>query len=142
MISIAMKDSSGIKYSEHILKLAVGASQYVFPTQNLFSVGDIICFDSHVDSSSKWHSSDESVLRIDSDSGIGQVLSSRLRHGTKITVYKGDRNTGSLKFDLEIKDADKIEFTKSYDVMSGENYRASLVIKNHHQIDKITNLVS
>lgn len=142
MIAIALRDSAGIKYNKDFLKLSVGASQYIFPSKLLFSVGDIICFDSHVDSSSKWYSADESILSINEESGVGLVTASRLKHGDKVSVYQGGRNSGSLKFDLEVREADKIEFVKSHDIMNGEKYRAHLVVKNHVQIEKLTNVFS
>lgn len=75
--------------------------------------------------------------------GIGRVLSSRAKFGEKIVVTNGDRLFGHMKYDLDIRVADKIDFyKKSYDIFNGENYLGLLLIKNHLQLDKVSNLVS
>lgn len=48
-----------------ILSSLVGFFSYFFFLQTIFSVGDIICFDSPLSSTSNWYSSDERVLSID-----------------------------------------------------------------------------
>lgn len=42
------------------------------------------------------------------ETGVGQVISNRIKHGDKVNVYQGAKSTGSLKFDLEIREADKV----------------------------------
>lgn len=74
--------------------------------------------------------------------GVGRVLSSRAKFGEKIVVTNGDRHFGHIKYDLEIRAADKIDFYKKYDIFNGENYFGLLLIKNHLQLDKVSNLVN
>lgn len=74
--------------------------------------------------------------------GVGRVLSSRAKFGEKIVVTNGDRHYGHIKYDLEIRAADKIDFYKTHDIFNGENYLGRLLIKNHLQLDKVSNLVN
>lgn len=73
--------------------------------------------------------------------GVGRVLASRAKFGEKITVTNGDARAGHIKFDLEIREADQINFQKTYDIFNGASYSGMLLIKNHQQIDKTSNLV-
>lgn len=69
------------------------------------------------------------------------MLTSRSKYGEKIVVTNGENKIGNIKYDLEIREADNIGFLKSFDIFNGENYQGHLLIKNHLQIDKISNLV-
>lgn len=70
--------------------------------------------------------------------GTARVLSNKL---SKVSVIHGDRISGNLKFDLDIYVSDKIEFTtSSNEIFNGVNYKKHLLIKNHLQFDKKTNL--
>lgn len=73
--------------------------------------------------------------------GLANVVSSNSKYTEKVAVRHGNLKLGSaINYNIEIRDADKIEFTKTYDIFNGESYKAFLVIKNHAEIDKLTNL--
>ncbi|XP_061397212.1 nuclear pore membrane glycoprotein 210 [Musca vetustissima] len=143
MIAISLKDATGVKHAEDYIKLSVGDSKHIYPTKTIFSVGDIICFDSPLPLSSIWMSSDEQIISIDSRTGVGRVLGNRYKLGEKVLVTNGDKASGNfIKYDVEVRDADVIQFEKSYDIFSGSLYRGHFVVRNHLQVDKFTNLVS
>lgn len=141
MLSIALRDAESVKYDEDFVKLAVSNSKTKFPTKTVFSVGDIICFDSPLVSIHNWVSSDESILSIDNHAGIGRVIRSRSNFGEQVSVTNGNERFGHINYDLEIREADSIEFFRREDIFNGKSYKGHLVIKNHLQLDKITNLV-
>lgn len=142
MLSIGLKDVDSVRYDEDFVKLSVSKTSNKFPTKTIFSVGDIICFDSPLASINNWQSSDETIVRVDRNTGIGHVLSSRSKFGEPVTVMNGNERSGYIKYDLEIRDADSVEFFKTNDIFNGKNYKAHLVIKNHLQIDKLFNLIT
>lgn len=141
MLSIALRDSESVKYDEDFVKLAVSNSKTKFPTHTVFSVGDIICFDSPLVSIHNWVSSDESIISVDNHMGIGRVVGSRSKFGEQVAITNGNEHFGHIKYDLEIREADSIEFFRREDIFNGKSYKGHLVIKNHLQVDKITNLV-
>lgn len=144
MLSVSLKNAVGIKYNEDFVKLSVSKSTGKFPSKKIFSVGDIICFDSPLVSIGDWTTSDETILRIDKTTGIGIARSSH--HGSKfgdqVTITNGNEDSGFIKYDLEIREADTIEFYQINDIFNGQNYKANLIIKNHLQIDKLSNLIA
>lgn len=142
ILSISLKDAANVKYNEDFIKLSVSKSSSRFPTHKIFSVGDIICFESPLASASEWTSSDESILRLDQSSGAGIVKASRSKFGEQISVVNGDEQHGYIKYDIEIREADSIEFHQKSDIFNGKNYKGHLIIKNHLQLDKQTNLIS
>lgn len=144
MISISLKNAAGVKYNEDFVKLSVSKSTSKFPTKKIFSVGDIICFDSPLVSVGDWTSSDETVLRVDKTTGIGltQQIHQNGKFGDQVTVTNGNEQFGFIKYDLEIREADTIEFYQINDIFNGKNYKANLIIKNHLQIDKLSNLIA
>ncbi|XP_055917855.1 nuclear pore membrane glycoprotein 210 [Eupeodes corollae] len=142
MIAISLKDTTGVKHAEDYIKLSVLESGNIFPTKTIFSVGDIICFDSPLTVSSHWSSSDERIVSIDRNTGVGKVLGNRFKLGEKVVVTNGDKTGSFLKYDVEVRDADKIEFFKSYDIFSGTSYRGHLIVRNHLQVDKFANLIA
>lgn len=142
MLAIALKDSNSVKHNEDFVKFAVSKSKSKFPTKAIFSVGDVICFESPLAAVSNWHSSDEAIIRVDRHAGVGRVISTRSQFGEPVTVTNGDAATGHIKYDLEIREADNVEFYKSNDIFNGKSYKGHLVIRNHLQLDKLTNLVS
>lgn len=146
MLLISLKDKTGVKYGEDYLKLVVGETSVVFPEKTVFSVGDIICFESPLlGTVADWYSSDDNLVRIDSASGIARIVSSRrgLAGGEeKVFINHGDRSSGGLRFGIDVLEADRIEFFKSYDIFNGQKYRAHLVIKNHQQLDKFVNVIA
>lgn len=68
-------------------------------------------------------------------------MAAHSRFPNKVTVSSGDDAHGHVNYDLEVRDADHIEFPKSYDIFNGEAFKAFVVIKNHLQIDKFSNIV-
>nr|NP_001260714.1 glycoprotein 210 kDa, isoform B [Drosophila melanogaster]NP_610184.2 glycoprotein 210 kDa, isoform A [Drosophila melanogaster]A1Z6H7.1 RecName: Full=Nuclear pore membrane glycoprotein 210; Short=Nuclear pore protein gp210; AltName: Full=Glycoprotein 210 kDa; AltName: Full=Nuclear pore membrane glycoprotein gp188; AltName: Full=Nucleoporin Nup210; Short=Nup210; Flags: Precursor [Drosophila melanogaster]AOQ12760.1 Gp210-PA [synthetic construct]AAF57309.2 glycoprotein 210 kDa, isoform A [Drosop len=144
VIGISLKDSTGVKHSMDFIKLSVVESDNLFPTKTIFSVGDIICFDSPLTLSSTWRSSNEQIVYINKHTGIAQVLSHRLKPGEKIEITNGDetKRGGFLKYDLEVRESDTILFVKSVDTFSGPEYRGQLVIRNHLQSEKYSNLIA
>lgn len=144
MLSVSLKNAVGVKYNEDFVKLSVSKSTGKFPSKKIFSVGDIICFDSPLVSVDDWITSDESVLRIDRQTGIGIACSSRqsAKFGEQVTVTNGNDQHGFIKYDLEIREADTIEFYQINDIFNGKNFKANLIIKNHLQVDKLSNLIA
>ncbi|XP_030369021.1 nuclear pore membrane glycoprotein 210 [Scaptodrosophila lebanonensis] len=144
MIAISLKDITGVKHAEDYIKLSVAESEHIFPTKTIFSVGDIICFDSPLTLSSIWTSSNEQIVAINKNTGIARVLKHRHKLGEKIVVTSGDKVGlgGYLKYDLEVRESDAILFAKTLDIFSGSEYRAHLVLRNHIQTDKHTNLIA
>lgn len=74
--------------------------------------------------------------------GIGTVIASGATFVEQVTITNGNIKNGFVAYDLEIRDADKIAFIKSSDVFNGENYRGHVLVRNHLQIDKTSNVVS
>lgn len=142
MMAIALRDAESVKYDEDFVKLAVSNSKTKFPTKTVFSVGDIICFDSPLVSINNWVSSDETIISVDKYGGVGRVISSRSKFGEQVFVTNGNEQFGYIKYDLEIREADSIEFFRREDFFNGKSYKGHLVIKNHLQLDKISNLVN
>lgn len=144
MLSISLKNAVGIKYNEDFVKLSVSKSTGKFPSKKIFSIGDIICFDSPLVSVGDWSTSDETVLRIDKTTGIGVACGSRqsAKFGEQVTVTNGDEQHGFIKYDLEVREADTIEFYAINDIFNGKKFNANLIIKNHLQVDKPSNLIA
>ncbi|XP_055533000.1 nuclear pore membrane glycoprotein 210 [Wyeomyia smithii] len=145
MLLISLKDKTGVKFGEDYLKLVVGETAAFFPEKTDFSVGDIVCFESPLlGSVADWYSSDEGSVRIDSTSGIARVISARRGTGgdDKVHISHIDRQSGGLRMTVNVLEADRIEFFKSYDIFNGQQYRAHLVIKNHVQVDKFVNVIA
>ncbi|XP_017017075.1 nuclear pore membrane glycoprotein 210 [Drosophila kikkawai] len=142
VLAIRLRDPTGVKYAEDYIKLAVVESEQIYPTKTIFSVGDIICFDSPLTFSSIWSSSHEQIVTIDKHSGIARVLSHRHKLGEKVIITSGEEanHGGFLKYDMEIRESDAILFAKSFDIFSGPEYRGQLVLRNHIQSDKYSNL--
>lgn len=91
---------------------------------------------------SHWQSSDERFLAVENYSGVGVALNGRYQQAKKITVTTGAGNTSYVKYAIEIRDADKIGFLRPFDIFSGHSYLAHLVIRNHLQVDKTSNLIA
>ncbi|XP_053664200.1 nuclear pore membrane glycoprotein 210 [Anopheles marshallii] len=150
MMVVALRDQTGVKFGEDFLKLVVGEESggLVFPGRGVFAVGDVVCFSSPlVSADARWSSSDESLVKIDPKTGVAQILgSSSATSGTStedvVTIRHGDRRHGGISFNVDVLEADRIEFFKSYDIFNGNSYRGHLVIKNHMQVDKLVNVIA
>ncbi|XP_055603994.1 nuclear pore membrane glycoprotein 210-like [Uranotaenia lowii] len=147
MLQISLKDKNGVKFSDDYVKLVVGETTAVFPEKSVYSVGDIVCFASPLlGTVADWKSSDEGLVKIDARNGIAQIVASRTRvpagKDEKVYIRHGDHRSGGLRFGIDILEADRIEFFKSYDVFNGQQYRGHLVIKNHQQLDKFVNVIA
>ncbi|XP_058055409.1 nuclear pore membrane glycoprotein 210 [Anopheles bellator] len=147
MLVVALRDQTGVKFAEDYIKLVVGeqSGAVVTPNQRLFSVGDVVCFSSPLLSSElRWSSSDESLVNIDPKTGVARVIGSRGGSGAtgEVLISHGDRRAGGIAFSIEVLEADRIEFFKSYDILNGHSYRGHLVIKNHQQHDKLVNVIA
>lgn len=53
----------------------------------------------------------------------------------------GTLGVTAVTYELDIRPADKIQFRKHFDIFNGETYKANIVIGNHLQQDKISNLI-
>ncbi|KAG4071558.1 hypothetical protein HA402_011712 [Bradysia odoriphaga] len=140
MLAVSLKDTAGVKYAEDFIKLSVAQSHHIFPTQTIFSVGDIICFDSPLTYPANWISTDKAVIEVDNNSGVGRVLAGGSKFGEKVRIVNGDQKHDYYKYELEIREADVIEFMKPHSIFNGENFRGYLILKNHIQNDKISNV--
>lgn len=69
MLAVSLKDSVAVKYDSDYIKLSVGKSVNNFPTKKMFSVGDVICFDSPLASTSNWASSNNNIVRVEGHLG-------------------------------------------------------------------------
>ncbi|XP_017061137.1 nuclear pore membrane glycoprotein 210 [Drosophila ficusphila] len=144
VIAISLKDPTGVKHAEDYVKLSVLDSENIFPTKTIFSVGDIICFNSPLTLSSIWSSSNEQIVSVNKHTGIGRVLNHRQKLSEKVEIFNGDetKRGGFIKYDLEVRESDAIVFAKSLDIFSGPEYRGQLVLRNHLQSDKYSNLIA
>nr|XP_040219055.2 nuclear pore membrane glycoprotein 210 [Anopheles coluzzii] len=150
MMVVALRDQTGVRFGEDFLKLVVGdeTSGLAFPGRGVFAVGDVVCFSSPLLSSdARWSSSDEALVKIDAKTGVAQVLASSASTGGTgsdgtVTIRHGDRRHGGISFSVDVLEADRIEFFKSYDIFNGQSYRGHLVIKNHLQMDKLVNVIA
>ncbi|XP_062541443.1 nuclear pore membrane glycoprotein 210 [Armigeres subalbatus] len=146
MLLISLKDKIGVKHGEDYLKLVVGETTAIFPEKTVFSVGDIVCFESPLlGLFADWSSSDEGLVQINPTSGVAKIVSSRraISGGEeKVHISHGDARSGGLRFAVDVLEADHIEFFKSYDVFNGQKYQGHLVIKNHQQLDKFVNVIA
>uniref|UniRef100_A0A182PCE7 BIG2 domain-containing protein n=1 Tax=Anopheles epiroticus TaxID=199890 RepID=A0A182PCE7_9DIPT len=150
MMVVALRDQTGVRFGEDFLKLVVGdeTSGLAFPGRGVFAVGDVVCFSSPLLSSeARWSSSDESLVKIDPKTGVAQVLATSTSVGgtgaeETVTIRHGDRRHGGISFSIDVLEADRIEFFKSYDIFNGQSYRGHLVIKNHLQMDKLVNVIA
>ncbi|XP_055379498.1 nuclear pore membrane glycoprotein 210 [Condylostylus longicornis] len=140
MLSISLKDNTGVKYAEDYIKLSVSESKYIYPTKTIFSSGDIICFESPLTLETFWTSSADRLVKIDSVTGIAKVIAVRNKFNEKVVITNMGSTGNFIKYDLEIRESDMIEFQKTYDIFSGTSYQAYLVIKNHLQSDKYSNM--
>lgn len=82
------------------------------------------------------------MLTIFNFTGVGRILASGSKFGEKVKIVNGDQKYDYYKYELEVREADIIEFIKSHSIFNGENYRGHLIIKNHIQSDKTSNVVS
>lgn len=145
ILAVSLDKNVGVKYNEDFIKLPVSKSHRKFPDVKTFSTGDIICFASPLKMpDDSWHSSDETILSIDKTTGIGFVKSSAssTRNTELVTVSNGHMAQGYIKYDLEIRDADSIEFYQSDNVFNEKSFTAYLIIKNHLQYDKMSNVIA
>ncbi|XP_059614820.1 nuclear pore membrane glycoprotein 210 [Phlebotomus argentipes] len=139
MLSIGLKDILGVKYSEDFVKLSVQQMKTTFPDGKIVTVGDIVCFESALTTTASWFSSDDSLISIDQDSGVAIVTSV----GTgKVSIFHGSPNFIQVTHNLEVREANQITFATTFDIFNGEMYRAPLVIRNHVQTTKTSNLLS
>uniref|UniRef100_A0A182KGX6 BIG2 domain-containing protein n=1 Tax=Anopheles christyi TaxID=43041 RepID=A0A182KGX6_9DIPT len=150
MMVVALRDQTGVRFGEDFLKLVVGdeTSGLAFPGRGIFAVGDVVCFSSPLLSSeARWTSSDEALVKIDPQTGVAQVIATSASAGgtgaeDTVTIRHGDRQHGGISFSVDVLEADRIEFFKSYDIFNGQSYRGHLVIKNHLQLDKLVNVIA
>lgn len=145
ILAVSLDKNVGVKYNEDFIKLPVHKSCRTFPDVKTFSSGDIICFASPLKlSEDSWHTSDENILSIDKMTGIGFVKSSasNTRNIELVTVSNGHMAQGYIKYDLEIRDADSVEFYQSHDIFNEKSFTAHLIIKNHLQYGKISNVIA
>lgn len=142
MLSVALDEHVGVKYNEDFIKLAVSKSSGRYPTVKTFSMGDIICFESPLISamSDAWHSSDESIVWVDKSTGVGRVKASASKTVETVTIANGNVARGLIKYDLEIREADSVEFYQSDEIFNERSFTAHLIMKNHLQYDKISNV--
>uniref|UniRef100_A0A182Q5Y5 BIG2 domain-containing protein n=1 Tax=Anopheles farauti TaxID=69004 RepID=A0A182Q5Y5_9DIPT len=155
MMVVALRDQTGVKFGEDFLKLVVGDETSgglgTFPGRGVFAVGDVVCFSSPLLSpDARWTSSDESRVKIDAKTGVAQVLGTSASgtngagtmEDTTVTIRHGDRRHGGISFTVDVLEADRVEFFKSFDIFNGQTYRGHLVVKNHQQLDKLVNVIA
>lgn len=144
MLLISLKDKTGVKYGEDYVKLVVGMTSTVFPDETVFSVGDLVCFESPLHGSdTDWNSSDNNLVQIDPVNGVARIMSPRrgAADNGKVYITHGNQRSVGLRFAIDVLEADEVEFIQSYGVFNGGKYRAPLVIKNHDQLTKTANVI-
>uniref|UniRef100_A0A1B0DJU9 Nuclear pore membrane glycoprotein 210 n=1 Tax=Phlebotomus papatasi TaxID=29031 RepID=A0A1B0DJU9_PHLPP len=139
VLAIGLRDVPGIKYGQDYVKLAVQQTKNTFPEGRIFTVGDIICFESALTAAANWFSSDEGLVAIDQDSGIAIVTSMGIG---KVSIFHGSPNFIQVTHNLELREANQVTFLTTFDIFNGEVYTAPLVIRNHIQTSKTSNLLS
>lgn len=108
ILAITLKDSAGIKYPEDFIKLAVKSPEGLFSKQLIATVGDVICFESPLSESFRWHSNSDSIV-MQSNTGIGRIIS---KSSSNIIVYHGEVRGTYIDYELDIRDADKVRYDK------------------------------
>ncbi|XP_063703101.1 nuclear pore membrane glycoprotein 210 isoform X2 [Culicoides brevitarsis] len=138
VLSVYLKDQNEVKYPDDYIHLIVNESNTLYPKQREFSVGDIICFDSPLAGSLKWHSQDPDSISVIAETGVAHVHTAK--NTEVIITHSGDSQFSYFEFGLFIKELDKIEFIKKNDIFNGERYFGKLVLKNHLQLEKNMNV--
>lgn len=138
ILAVSLLDSTGIRYAEDFVKLAVKGPTGIFAKKLLATTGDIICFESPLAAGS-WHSLSSDVIL--HGPTVGRVLPTSALQKSSF-VRHGDKNGVHINIELDIRQPDRVQFRKSSDVFNGETYRGLFTISNHQQLEKSTNLLA
>lgn len=138
LLAISLRDAVGIKNAEDYIKLAVKAPLGIFNKKLLVTTGDIVCFESLLSGNTFWQSSSSEVLL---QGSVGRVIQAPVLH-TSVFVRNGDKNGFHMNFELDVRQPDRIQFQKAFDIFNGETYRGFFTISNHQQVDKRTNIIA
>lgn len=133
-----LRDATGMKYPEDYVKLSVAAPVGIFNRKFIVTTGDLICFESPLAAGFPWHSFNSEVLLLHGT--VGRVLASLANQ--KLSVHNGQKFGIYMDFELDVRQPDRIQFHKSFDIFNGETHRGYFTISNHQQIDKKTNLIA
>lgn len=138
VLAVSLRDSSGIKYSEDYVKLAVKSTAGVFSKKLLVTTGDLICFESPLSEDFPWYSLNSEVLLM--HGSVGRVVAPPSNQ--KLTVHNGDKNGIFVSYELDVVQPDKVLFQKNFDIFNGETCRGFFTISNHQQTNKQINLIT
>lgn len=130
IISITLKDSSGMKYKDDYIKLSIQETG-MFSRQIQATLGDVICFESPLKNSYQWKSGNSELLNMKGSVGYVQgVLNGESR---KVIVHHGSSADFFMNYEININYPDHLEFEKKSDIFNGQNYRALFTMSNHYQ---------
>lgn len=138
VLEMSLRDSSGIKYPEDYVKLAVRAPTGIFNKKLLVTTGDLICFESPLTDGYPWHSFNSEVLLL--HGSVGRVLASQANQ--KVAVHNGQKFGLYVSYELDVRHPDRIQFEKGFDIFNGETYHGYFTISNHLQTNKHSNLIT
>lgn len=138
VLAVSLRDSSGIKYQEDYVKLVTRSPPGIFNKNLLLTTGDIVCFDTPLSDGLGWQSFNSEVLLLHGK--IGRVLAAPLSY--QVTVHNGVKSGIYMSYELEVRQPDRVNFQKSFDIFNGETYRGFFTISNHQQTDKKVNLIA
>lgn len=138
VLAIGSRDASGLKYPEDYLKLSVKAPAGIFSRKLIVTTGDLICFESPLSDGFPWQSFNSDVLLM--HGSVGRVLT--VSANQKLSVQNGEKNGIHIEYELDVRQADSLQFQKNFDVFNGVSYRGFFTVSNHQQVDKLTNLIA
>lgn len=138
MMSVSLRDSSGIKHPQDFIKLAVKSGNGIFEEKIIATIGDIICFESPLNDALKWTSNSDSLDLHGSTGVITSVPTSQ-----KVIVYHGDKVNAHISYEIQVKNPDRVQFLKKLNMFNGEAYSAHFIVSHHEQdSNKLTNILA
>ncbi|CRK92902.1 CLUMA_CG006265, isoform A [Clunio marinus] len=142
MLGISLRDGSGNELMEDFVKLSVGTSFGIFNRTLIVTTGDIICFESNFVNEFPWQSSNSDIITI--HDSVARVLnpSTTSITSSKVTIRNSASDIFSIKYELDFRNPDQINFQKPFDIFNGERYFGYFTINNHHQIGKSVNMIA
>lgn len=138
VLSISLRDSSGMKYPEDYIKLSVKSTTGVFSKKLIVTTGDLICFESPLSEGFPWHSFNSEALLM--QGSVGRVVAASINQ--KLLVHQGEKNGIYVSYELDFVQPDKVVFQKNFDIFNGETYRGLFTISSHQQSNKQVNLIT
>jgi nuclear pore complex protein Nup210 len=138
MLAISLRDySSGIKYSEDYIKLSVKSGNGIFNEKLVATIGDIICFDSPLNTLYKWETNSEALLLYGSTGRITTIPPNQ-----KVGVYHGIQGSAFINYEVQVRNPDNIKFVNRSNKFNGETFNAHFIISHYQQGDKMSSIIA